>query len=263
MKEIEANKVAWGLLSKEHYEHFKKRLEENNATLGSIIESEIGDLSGKCILHLQCNVGVDSVLLARKGAIVTGVDLVHENIYYARKLAEDFSISNISFIEADILDFKDKHSQKYDMVFTSEGVLMWLPDLNKWARTISYLLKDDGVLYVLDIHPFSLAFDETKLKDDILEIKYPYFKKEPDKADTIGGYASGGKEAVAYEWMHSVSDIINSLIKAGLTIEWFNEFDTSCYDIGSMESCGGGQYIYPFFREKIPFTFSLKANRRF
>jgi hypothetical protein len=60
--------------------------------------------------------------------------------------------------------------------------------------------------------------------------------------------------------MYKVSDIINSLAKVGLTIEYFNEYDSLYYDCGEMESCGNGQYHYPFFDKKIPFTFSLKAR---
>lgn len=33
MKEIEANKKAWGLLSEDHYNHFKKNFEANNYIL--------------------------------------------------------------------------------------------------------------------------------------------------------------------------------------------------------------------------------------
>jgi SAM-dependent methyltransferase len=260
MKEVEANKIAWGLLSQDHYEHFKKRLQENKSQLGSIIENELGDISGKTVIHLQCNVGVDSILLARKGAIVTGVDLVPDNIFYAKKMSGELGINNIEFIESDIMELKEKHNKKYDMVFTSEGVLIWLPDLNKWAETIKHLLNENGALYVLDSHPFYLAFDEEKLKENKLEIKYPYFVRKPDCSDTIGGYASETKKAETYEWMYKVSDIINSLAKAGLTIEYFNEYDSLYYDCGEMESCGNGHYHYPFFDKKIPFTFSLKAR---
>jgi 2-polyprenyl-3-methyl-5-hydroxy-6-metoxy-1,4-benzoquinol methylase len=131
MKEVEANKKAWGLLSRDHYEHFKKSLKEKNSILNSIIEEELGDICGKSIIHLQCNTGADTISLARKGAIVTGVDLVPENAFYAKKLSQELNINNIDFIESDIMEFKEKHNKKYDMVFTTEGVLHWLPDLNK------------------------------------------------------------------------------------------------------------------------------------
>ena len=260
MKEIEVNKTAWGQLSKVHYEHYKKAILDKKHSFSKIIEEELGDISGKTVIHLQCNTGADTVLLAQKGAIVTGVDLVPDNIFYARKMSDELGIKNIDFIESDIMEFKDNHHKKYDMVFTTEGVLCWLPDLNKWAETIKHLLNEDGVLYVLDGHPFFMAFDEEKLKENKLEIKYPYFTREPEYEDEMGDYASDSKMGVNYGWMYKVSDIINSLAKAGLTIEFFNEYDTLYFNLGEMEGSDNGQYHYPFFDTRLPFTFSLKAR---
>jgi SAM-dependent methyltransferase len=260
MKEIEANKTAWGLLSKDHYEFCKKALQEKRFNFSKIIEKELGDISGKTIIHLQCNAGADTILLAQKGAIVTGVDLVPDNIKYARQMAQELGVTHIDFIESDIMDFKEKHNKKYDMVFTTEGVLCWLPDFNKWAETVKHLLNENGVLYVHDSHPFYMIFDEEKLCENKLEVKYPYFIREPEHSDTLGGWFSEPKKSDHYEWMYKVSDIINSLVKAGLTIEYFNEYDSLYFDVGGMENCGNGHYHFPFFDKKIPFTFSLKAR---
>lgn len=79
---------------------------------------------------------------------------------------------------------------QYDVAFTSEGVLGWLPDLRVWARHIRARLRPGGFLYVFDSHPFQLMFDESKLKDDVYDLRYPYFGREPDVDDSIGGYAS-------------------------------------------------------------------------
>jgi len=185
---------------------------------------------------------------------------VPDNIKYARQMARELGVANIDFIESDIMDFKEKHDKKYDMVFTTEGVLCWLPDLNKWAETIRHLLKENGVLYVLDGHPFYMVFDEEKLQENKLEIKYPYFVRKPEHNNMLGGWFSEAKKTSHYEWMYKVSDIINSLINAGLTIEFFNEYDTLYFDMGGMERGVEGEYHFPFFDRKIPFTFSLQAR---
>ena len=44
------------------------------------IQSELGDLNGKKIIHLQYNTGADTILLAKMGANAVGVDLVPDNI---------------------------------------------------------------------------------------------------------------------------------------------------------------------------------------
>ena len=148
------------------------------------------------------------------------------------------------------MELTGNHNGKYDVVFTSEGVLGWLPDLDIWAGTIRKLLNETGYLYVFDSHPFFLSFDESQLDKEIYEIKYPYFGKCPDEDDSIGGYASQVKHGVkSYYWMHTISDIINSLIKAGMHIEFFNDLQritltqaicshlkkTDCTDMGTTQ----------------------------
>jgi len=105
-----------------------------------------------------------------------------------------------------------------------------------------------------------MIFDEEMLKENKLEIKYPYFIREPECYEDMLDYCSDNKMGNNYEWMHKVSDIINSLARAGLTIEFFNEYDSLYYNLGGMENCGNGQYHFPFFDKKLPFTFSLKAR---
>lgn len=263
MKEIDSNKEAWSRISEDHYNTFKSVLEKGNHRLNCYIQNELGDVTGKKIIHLQCNTGADTIVLAQMGAQkVTGVDLVPENIVYAQKLASDLHVSNVDFIESDIMTLSQIHNSKYDIVFTSEGVLGWLPDLNVWAKTIRSLLNNDGFLYVFDSHPFFLSFDESKLSREVYEIKYPYFGKEPDVDDSIGGYASERKHGVkAYFWMHPVSEIINVLTSAGLHIEYFNEFTENYFDSGDMEQIKGkGLYRYKYNTNNYPMSFSLKAT---
>jgi len=189
MKEIESNKHAWGQISEGHYHHFKKALHEGTHQFNRNIQNELGDLSGKKIIHLQCNTGPDTILLAKMCASAVGVDLVPDNILYAKKL------------------------------------------------------------------------DEAKLANNVMEIKYPYFGKEPDVDDSIGGYATTWADGVkAYFWLHTVSDIINALTFAGLHIEYFNEFQEEMCDMGGMKCVGGGLWNYDFNDGKFPMGFSLKAT---
>ncbi|HZB96752.1 MAG TPA: hypothetical protein VE268_12410 [Herpetosiphonaceae bacterium] len=44
-------------------------------TLRSIEVAELGDVSGKSLLHLMCHFGLDTLSWARRGAAVTGADL--------------------------------------------------------------------------------------------------------------------------------------------------------------------------------------------
>lgn len=262
MKEIESNKHAWGQISEDHYHTFRKWLGEGSHELNVHIRREIGDLRGKRVIHLQCNTGADTILLARMAASAVGVDLVPNNIACARKLAEDFAVANVEFLESDIMELEQKHSEKYDAVFTSEGAIGWLPDLKKWGRAIRALLKDDGFFYMFESHPFFLMMNTEKLAKNIAEIQYPYFCKTPDVENSIGGYASEVKHGVqAYFWMYTVSDIINALASAGLHVEYFNEHKELFFDAGGMKiAAGTGLYNYDYNDDKFPMSFSLRAS---
>lgn len=55
---------------------------------------------------------------------------------------------NTEFILSDIYSLPEILNKKFDLVFTSYGVLIWLPDLKKWAEMIFHYLKDDGFFYI-------------------------------------------------------------------------------------------------------------------
>jgi len=259
---VKANKRSWGVIAKDHYEVFKARLLANETTLSQTQIRELGNVAGKRLIHLQCNTGADTLSLARMRAKVTGVDLVPENIHYARKLAADLGIADARFVESNVLDIMDKHHEKYDIVFTTEGVLCWLPDLYLWARNVRHLLADGGFLYVLDSHPFYMLWDEEKLPE--LVVKYPYFQKTADQDDWIGGYASESKPATNYSWMYTMGEIVTALSQAGMHIEWLHEFDWLYYQLSAEKQvrAEAGGWLYPEHRGKLPYTFSLKATVR-
>ena len=259
---IEANKIAWGKIAQDHYESYKIKLAQDDFKLNPIVEEELGDVTGKKILHLQCNTGADTILLARKGAIVTGVDLVPENIFYARKLAEDFGVYNVDFIEADVLKLMEVHTGNYDIVMTTDGVLGWLPDLDQWGKVIAHYLKNEGYFYLHDSHPFMLIFDESALPEGKLIPKYPYFKMTPDMDKFIGGYASETKEADNYFWGHQLSTIINGLLCGNLFISYIKEYDRCVQGMGGSTVDEKGLSYYPELEGKIPLVFSLKAVKK-
>ena len=258
---IEANKAAWSTISDDHFEHLRKKLSHDDFKLNPIVENELGDVQGKKILHLQCNTGADSILLARKGALVTGVDFSPENVLNARKLAEHFGIEEITFIEADVLKLMDIHEGEYDIVMTTDGAIGWLPDLDKWGEVISSFLKPDGTFYLHDSHPFMMIFDESELSNGKLVPKYPYFQKEADEEKFIGGYGSDVKEAENYFWGHQLSTIIQGLFRSQLYITYFEEYDRCAPGMGGSVRDDKGLSYYPELLHKLPLTVSLKAKK--
>ena len=264
MKEIDSNNMSWSVIAESQYERFRQQVIEGKHSFNTHIVNELGNIAGKKVIHLQCNTGADSILLSHMGADVTGVDISRVNVFYASKLAKEMQMEKIQFIESDIMTLSQTHKNKYDIVFTTEGVLTWLPDLDKWGKTIRGLLGDGGFLYVFDSHPFFFCFDEQKLDEGIYDIKYPYFCNSPDVSNSLGGYSSEkGENIKAFSWMHTVSDIINSLSSNGMHIEYFHEFTETFFDSGNgiMKSDKKtGLYYYEYNQDKFPMTFSLKAS---
>jgi hypothetical protein len=169
-------------------------------------------------------------------------------------------MNQVSFIESDVLKLNEIHHEKYDIVFTSEGVLGWLPDLKKWARVVRSMMKNDGYFYVYDSHPFFHLFDEDDLSIGKVNLKYEYFNAKPDESNEIGGYASDVKNATNYWWNHSISDIINALIEAGLEINYFNEFDTLFWQNGNMDEVKPYLFKYKYFHNQLPLSYSIRAT---
>ena len=264
MDEINKNKEAWNLLAKEHYLHFKEELEKEEILLNENIVNELGDIRNKTLIHLQCNTGADTISLIRLGIKeALGVDLADQNIKYAKQLKKDCNIDNLDFIENNVLEVDKVVDKKFDIVFTSEGVLGWLPDLKKWAKVVSNLLKDDGFFYIYDSHPIFHIFDEEIIaKEKKLIARYDYFNAEADLGYEIGGYAAKERYAENYWWNHSLSDIINALIEAGLEIVFLHEYDTLFWNNGDMEKVGKTLYQYPEFKSKLPMSYSIKAIKK-
>lgn len=261
MKEIEKNKIAWSLLAKDHYQHFKKLLEEKETILNPNIIRELGDVSGKSLIHLQCNTGADTISLARLGlAKAVGVDLSDDNVHYANQLKDDFKMHQVSFLSSNVLTLDQIHNDQYDIVFTSEGVLGWLPDLKQWARVIKKLLKPNGFFYIYDSHPLFHIFDEEALAKEKLIARYDYFDAQADMDYPIGGYASETKFSENYWWNHSFSDIMNALLEAGLSLEFVHEYDSLFWNNGGMTNIGRSLWQYPAFKNKLPMSYSIKAS---
>ena len=235
------------------------------SSLNSIELEELGDVAGKSMLHLQCHFGLDTMSWARLGAKVTGVDFSEEAIDLARSLSRELDI-DARFVLSNVYDLPDVLDGRgaYDIVFTSYGVLCWLPDTDAWARVAAHFLRPGGTFYIVDGHPFGHIFDDS---DDVTELKvdYPYFHSaQPTWFGPSPSYA--GEELIktpSYEWTHSIGDIVTSLISAGLRIEFLHEFPFAQWQAYPMMERGeDGWWRLPEHEESVPLLFSLKATKR-
>lgn len=188
----------------------------------------LGDLAGASVIHLQCHLGTDTVGLKRAGAgRVVGVDLSGESLRRARELAEQCGV-DIDYVESNVYNARAAVEGDFDVVFTSLGVLCWLPDIDAWGEVVASLLVPGGRFLIRDDHPFFMT-----IGDDIsdgLRVEMPYFQqREPMTWEEEGSYveAPAGAPAISHtrsdEWNHSLSEIITALRKAGLVIDVVEE----------------------------------------
>ena len=221
------------------------------------IELELlGDVAGKSLLHLQCHFGQDTLSLARRGAVVTGVDLSDRAIDAATQLAEELDLK-ARFVCGDVYQTRELVTDTFDLVFTSYGTIGWLPDLDRWARVIKDSLKPGGRFVMADFHPVVWMFD-----DAFEGIAHRYFKSDPIVEEDIASYADENasiKKTVT--WNHALSETISALLRAGLKLEHLSEYDYSpysCFD--GCKEVAPGRFRIPKFGDRLPMVYALVAT---
>lgn len=228
--------------------------------LHSVELDEVGNVAGKSLLHLQCHFGLDTLSWARLGAIVTGADFSPAAIDAARAIAETCCLP-ATFVLSDLYDLPNKLSSTFDVVFTSYGTIYWLPDLPRWAEVIAHFLKPGGAFHIVDFHPMGCVYEGT---EPDLKMVFPYFHSdEPWVEEVVGSYASDAPiHGVEHGWAHTLGDVVNALIGAGLRIEFLHEFPYStCSHPPFVTKCGDGLYRLKEHDGKIALLFSVKATR--
>src|SRR5829696_8020249 len=196
---------------------------------------EVGDVTGKELLHLQCHFGLDTLSWARRGAHVTGLD---------------FSAPAVD--ATGVLSF--------DIVYTGRGTIIWLPDIGRWAEVVADLLKPGGFLYLTEFHPFTDVFG-----DEDLSVEYAYFQDEnPRVWEEPGTYADFDAETsnnVTYEWNHTLGDVVSAVSAAGLNVELLHEYDYTMFPRWPiLEKSGFDTYRLPEGTPRIPLMYSLRAR---
>jgi SAM-dependent methyltransferase len=220
---------------------------------------EVGDVRGKSLVHLQCHFGLDALSWAHRGAKATGLDFSQPAIEAARRLAADLDI-DADFVVSDVYGAVDAlGGRQFDIVYTGLGAINWLPDISRWAQVVAALVKPGGFLYLSEFHPILWGFSYQDLT-----LERDYFEAEPFVDDEPGSYTDPGAVTVhnqAYEWQHTMGDIVTAIVDAGLTIEFLHEFPQTYYarwpflvrtDVGRE---------FPSGQPRLPLVFSLRARR--
>jgi SAM-dependent methyltransferase len=221
--------------------------------------AEVGDVTGKWLVHLQCHVGLDTLSWARRGALVTGLDFSEPAIEAARSLAADLGI-DASFVAADVYDAVTAlGGRRFDVVYTGIGALVWLPDIYRWAQVVAELLAPGGFLYLVEGHPIAQVMDNVQGAAVVRD----YFDDQPRVEDYPYTYTDGPPLAHtrSVEFQHPLGQVVTALVEAGLRIDFLNEHDFDVFRRFESLERQGDLYRFPPGRPRVPLMFSLRATR--
>lgn len=241
----EQNRRSWNHATRAHNSHKGDQarfLREGGSTLFPEEVGLLGELTGKKLVHLQCNSGQDTLSLAKLGAQATGVDISDSAIAFAHQLSRDSGIA-ATFVRADVYDWLEEAAAsgvQFDVAFSSYGAIVWLSDLGEWARGIASVLRCGGRFVLVEFHPAATMFDE----EWHLAYAYSSGGRHTTWDEGIGDYVAmagaglvpwGYKEGVVdfknpepvheFEW--GLADVVTALLDAGLTLEALREYPYS------------------------------------
>ncbi|UAB74378.1 bifunctional 2-polyprenyl-6-hydroxyphenol methylase/3-demethylubiquinol 3-O-methyltransferase UbiG [Mesoflavibacter sp. SCSIO 43206] len=255
------NKATWNKKVKAHANSDFYNLDafiNGENSLNAYELKALPDVKGKSLLHLQCHFGQDTLSWSKLGAKCTGVDLSDEGVKLAQQLNNQLKL-DANFICCNVLDTSQHVKEQFDIVFTSYGVIGWLPDLKPWGKMIAERLKEGGTFYMVEFHPIVWMFDYL---DGQPKMKYGYMQDEAIYEEYEGTYADTDSKMISkeYGWNHGLSEVINALTEAGLRIDYLNEHDESPYNVlPNLEQTKSETYVT---KDKLyPLIFEIKARK--
>ncbi len=271
--DYEGTRRSWNAATRNHNAHKGDQarfLREGGDVLFSEELDLLGDLSGKSLVHLQCNAGQDSLCLARRGARVVGVDLSDEAVAFAEGLARASGIA-AEFVAAEVVEWLASTERRFELAFASYGATPWLPDIRAWARGVERVLAPGGRLVYVEIHPvvWSFGADLRPTKDD-------YFAETPF-CEPVADYVAASGEALgavigstplpndvpASSWQHTLADVLDAIAEAGLVLERVREWPyvNGCKVHEALVPLPGRRWGWPPGVARLPLMFGVSARR--
>ncbi len=228
--------------------------------------AEVGPVEGLDLLHLQCHFGIDTLSWARLGARVTGADFSQAAIELAASIAAEIGHPEARFVRSDVYDLPAVLDGDFDLVYTSRGVLGWLPDIRRWAEVVARFVRPGGRFYITEIHPVVQALENEGVGPGEIVVRYPYWEHAaPLSFPVSGSYADRTAEVgvqTEHGWDHGLGEIVTALIEAGLRIESLREYPFVDWALDFLEEADDGTWRLPASTEgEMPLFFSILATK--
>ena len=266
---LELNQANWDDRVPAHVgsaDYAVQRFLDDRALLSDLVRFDLpllGDVSGVCGVHLHCHIGTDTISLARLGASMTGLDFSGAAVAEATRLAAAAG-ADASFVQADVYDAAGLlEPGSFDFVYTGVGALTWLPDIRRWGRVVSDLLRPGGRLFIRDGHPMLYTLD---VDGDRLVVARPYFETAEGRvSDYAGTYVQTDatiEHTVTRWWNHGIGETVTALLDAGLVLTGLVEHDTVPWRQLSgetMVSAGSGEWRLAEMPGRLAASFTIQA----
>jgi SAM-dependent methyltransferase len=239
------------------------RFRAGEDALHDIEAAELGDIAGKRVLHLQCHIGRDTLCLARRGAVVTGLDFSGAALDVARRLSEETGLKAV-FVQGSVDQAPQLAPGPFDLVFTTWGTICWLPDMAVWAKVIASVLAPGGELYFADAHP---AFNVLEESTAGLVVTHDFQTPAGKPLHFVNETTYTGDPTIlsnqaTREWIHSLSAVLGSLIGASLAITMFREHDVLPWQgLPILVPASDRLWRLPEGYPRIPLSYSLRARK--
>jgi SAM-dependent methyltransferase len=235
MEPTEQNRRAWD-------EVHPRRAEVLGGKLGlpAHVRRALADLSGKRVLDLQCGTGESAAELAELGATVTAVDISEQALAVART-----KWPTILWVQGDVHALpRELRRGRFDLVYTGDGVVNWLHDLEDWADGIASALHVGGDFLLFDEHPVAQCVD------GLMHWRESYFDERT--VVDVGWEHFDLPGEPAHEQKHTrfwrLGQIISALGRAGLGVRALEEYPQQSGNFRRQDA-------------RLPGTFLLHAQR--
>ena len=167
------------------------------------------------------------------------------------EIAADIRINDARFVESNLYELPDHLDGEFEVVYTSRGVLGWLPDIRAWARVVGALPRSGRDVLHHRGPSGRQHVRERGCRPGELRLTYPYWEHhDPLVFDVTGSYADPSAdvgEQKEHGWDHGLGEIVTALIDAGLRIESLEEhpFLDWAADFLVETAPGSGRFVLP------------------
>ncbi|MFI5732608.1 class I SAM-dependent methyltransferase [Kribbella sp. NPDC051587] len=215
---VRGNRVVWEQASTKHVREYDELLEQARGGVG-LFPRELELLGtvlagGPTVVHFQSGHGVDDPALVRAGArLVVGVGYSVVAAGASQRRAVEVGVP-CRYVAAEVSGVPVRDGCA-DLVYTGKGAVIWMRDIDAWARDVARVLRPGGSLFVYDAHPavplWTWDEDEPRIRPD-----RSYFA-ESHVNDTFPGNG-------AREWQWTLGQLVTAIARAGLQLDVLEEY---------------------------------------